>query len=275
MKKILLVLFLMFGYIGAWGQRNLDSRKVLVDSIAINWKVYVTNGVDNFIDDEFSLLNYPFVIWNYIAQSKEERKEQLETKMKEFVLVDSITQIANQQIEFYNKQNEYDQIRPITINQVQGVVSDQAVQAVQDRAFLDVADGLADWVISGIVTWIVVWIATTYVIAPWLSARIYNIDLMETFGHEIVNRKTSEGSTWNKVLNVAASVVAQSARQSRINEARRMRKNIKKWTMGILTICMIVWQLFEAPKREARAKKELVNSYIEVLSAKKIKLSSK
>lgn len=268
-KQILLIIICLIGQITLKAHNSIHSREVLADTIANKLEIYVSNGSEELIKDEFSLIKYPTNIWNYIIYSKETRRKKLEVKIKEFISLDSIVSITNKQINYYNITNKEDVITPITITHMRDIVSDQAMQAVQDRTFLDVVDLVSEG-IFWIIAWCITSLATYFIIAPWLSAQIYDIEMMEVFGKLVINKATRDGSLWNSLANFGVDLLGGITKQNKIEKAKKKRKQISTCVIGILTVAMCIWQAIETPKKEAKAKEEIQNSYIEVLSQQNI-----
>lgn len=269
--KIVLAFVLLCGLLPLQAQQALSpsSRTALAEQIATDLGSYIDRGTEELVDDEFSIWNIPSSVWGYVFKSKETRKNELETKLQEYVSVDSITSITNKHITLHNKKNPQDQIRPITLGEMQGVVSDEAVQQVQDRAFLDVADLLSElafWLIA----WVVVWLAVRYLIAPWLAGAINDINGFELLGHVGVDVVSKEGGFLNQMGHALAEAFAKDARERKVQEARQQMKTIRRCVIWPLTIGMIIWQVIESPKREARAKEAIQQSYVEALSQQNI-----
>lgn len=264
MRKFLLLLFLLFVQIPIWGQDVVSTREALADTITGRLFEYVEDGAEKMVDGEFSILRIPANVWHYF-KSKEKRQAIFEQRLSKYITIDSVAAIVNQEIGAYNKSHPSSQIEPIAIEQVKGLLSDDAAQAIQDRASIEVLD-IASEIAIGVIAWLAVVLAMRFFIAPWLSAKIEDVNMQEAFWGAVIEKKTGGRGFLNSLGQATASAIAGVSRQRAVEKAVRRKKTIRRCVSWPLTIAFFVWQVVEAPKREAKAKAEIQKGYIEVLS---------
>jgi len=161
MRQLFLIFIISSFFVGDLQGNNLYDKKkqILADSIASHLTNYIVTQAQNIVDDNFSILAIPRILYHSLVVSDEKRKVWWNQKLSEYISIDSINSIIKITIiedVYTNKKNKEILINKLCKKRssVNNMLSEELYSKIKEREDLewkDIVFSFATWLLTIII----------------------------------------------------------------------------------------------------------------------------